>query len=75
MITKSQEPGKAPVGDDPAGTDPVKTRDDGQLDVAEEDSFPASDPPSITDPTKTVGRPEQGSSRVRATGDVEEGAR
>jgi hypothetical protein len=27
---------------------------DKELDVAEEDSFPASDPPSITDPAKTI---------------------
>lgn len=32
---------------------------DAQLDVAEEDSFPASDPPSITDPAKTIQRPRE----------------
>ncbi len=32
---------------------------DAELDVAEEDSFPASDPPSITDPAKTIKDGEQ----------------
>lgn len=36
----------------------VQNEDDTQLDVAEEDSFPASDPPSITDPAKTIQRPQ-----------------
>jgi hypothetical protein len=31
-----------------------KDKDDAQLDIAEEDSFPASDPPSLTDPNRTV---------------------
>lgn len=30
-----------------------------QLEVAEEDSFPASDPPSITDPATTIQTSEQ----------------
>jgi hypothetical protein len=34
--------------------DAERRKDDAQLDVAEEDSFPASDPPSITDPAKTI---------------------
>jgi hypothetical protein len=37
-----------------APSDAEKDKDDSQLDIAEEDSFPASDPPSITDPNKTV---------------------
>lgn len=37
----------------------VQNEDDTQLDVAEEDSFPASDPPSVTDPAKTIQRPQE----------------
>ena len=37
----------------------VQNKDDTQLDVAEEDSFPASDPPSITDPAKTIQAPQE----------------
>ena len=38
-------------------SDTVPNEHDTELDVAEEDSFPASDPPSITDPAKTIQRP------------------
>ncbi|HYZ61211.1 MAG TPA: hypothetical protein VE650_02060 [Acetobacteraceae bacterium] len=41
-----EKPGAAPDG-----------KHDNELDVAEEDSFPASDPPAMTDPAKSIRKP------------------
>jgi len=43
----------------PAPTPPQNS--DAELDIAEEDSFPASDPPSMTDPAKNIRKPEESS--------------
>ena len=39
---------------DPRDSEVSKDEADSELDISEEDSFPASDPPSITDPAKSI---------------------
>jgi hypothetical protein len=43
----------------PAPTPTPQQESDAELDIAEEDSFPASDPPSMTDPAKNIRKPEE----------------
>lgn len=59
--------GVRPLNDPHPDVDPMGSKGENakrksvenQLDVAEEDSFPASDPPSMTDPMKTVKKAEE----------------